>query len=349
MSSLMRSDLWEPAFVFGLSATGVGLSLFHSRRSGLVDIPNHRSSHTVPTPRGGGIGLVVSVFAVAAYELGQSDQQFRPLLALLAAALALLTFIGWLDDRGSMPVALRLLVHFACGVAVALLVNAIAPMAGVINIAWLALWICWTAASINIVNFMDGIDGMVACQGIVYGIFLYALVPPDIFGSRFGLLLAAACFGFLIWNWAPAKMFMGDVGSGPLGLFFVIGGALALPGARTALVFLPLFPLYLDALVTLIRRFNEREHLTAGHRSHLYQRMANGGIGHALVTSAYALAATVGALVALSVARVSTAGIALAVFLYCTGVTLAWKLADSKFSGEASSRLLDLGKGQRIE
>jgi UDP-N-acetylmuramyl pentapeptide phosphotransferase/UDP-N-acetylglucosamine-1-phosphate transferase len=202
----------------------------------------------------------------------------------------------------------------------------------------------WTAASINIVNFMDGIDGMVACQGIVYGIFLYALLPPDIFGSRFGLLLAAACFGFLLWNWAPAKMFMGDVGSGPLGLFFVIGGALALAGARTALVFLPLFPLYLDALVTLIRRFHRHEKLTDAHRSHLYQRMANGGLGHALVTSAYAFAATAGALVALSVRGVSTAQMALAVILYCIAVTLAWKLADSKFSVESNTRLREHGR-----
>lgn len=340
----MMSDLWESLFAFGLSGVGVGISLLYSRGFGLLDIPNHRSSHTVPTPRGGGIGLVVSVFAVAAYELGRSDQQLHALLGSLAAALALLTFIGWMDDRGSIPVALRLPVHFGCGVVVALLVNAVAPIAGVVNIAWLAWWIFWTAASINIVNFMDGIDGMVASQGIVYGIFLYALVPPDIFGSRFGLVLAAACFGFLLWNWAPAKIFMGDVGSGPLGLFFVIGGALALPGARTALVFLPLFPLYLDALVTLFRRFHRREKVTDAHRSHLYQRMANGGIGHTLVTSVYAFAATVGALIALSVTGASTTQIVLAVVLYCIAMTLAWKLADSKFSFEPNIRLSEHGR-----
>src|SRR5205823_4265605 len=123
---------------------------------------------------------------------------------------------------------MRLPSHLVCGCAVAVLVNAIAPMPGIINIAWLAWWIFWSTASINIVNFMDGIDGMVASQGGVYGLFLFALVHSDLPGSRFGLILAGACLGFLMWNWAPAKIFMGDVGSGPLGLLLVIGGALAL-------------------------------------------------------------------------------------------------------------------------
>src|SRR5205823_5721319 len=148
---------------------------------------------------------------------------------------------SWLDDRRRMSIAVRLPLHLLCGLAVAFLVNQAAPMPGILNLAWLAWWIFWTAASINIVNFMDGIDGMVASQGVVYGIFLYGLAPTHLPG-RFGLVLASACLGFLVWNWAPSKIFMGDVGSGPLGLLFIIGGTLALEDAPSVLVFLPLFP-----------------------------------------------------------------------------------------------------------
>jgi UDP-N-acetylmuramyl pentapeptide phosphotransferase/UDP-N-acetylglucosamine-1-phosphate transferase len=328
----MMPDLWGPAFGFALSAGGAGLTLRYGRQTAALDIPNPRSSHRVPTPRGGGIALVTSVIAVGAYELGRLGQRPNAVLAFLTAGLLMLTFVGWLDDRGSMPVSLRLAVHLTCGVSVALLVNQIAPVPGPINLIWLTWWVFWSVSSINIVNFMDGIDGMVACQGIVYGIFLFALLPSSLSGSRFGLALAAACSGFLLWNWAPAKMFMGDVGSGPLGLFFVIGGALALEGAPTALIFLPLFPLFFDALATLVQRFRKREKLTAAHRSHLYQRLANGGAGHAVVTSVYALAAALGALVALSVKNGSSRQISVAILAYCLAVAVAWKTADSKLS-----------------
>jgi UDP-N-acetylmuramyl pentapeptide phosphotransferase/UDP-N-acetylglucosamine-1-phosphate transferase len=239
-----------------------------------------------------------------------------------------------------MPVRARLIVHVACGIAVALFVNQLAPVPGPLNLAWLAWWLFWTVSSINIVNFMDGIDGMVACQGIVYGIFLFAISPANHSSACFGLTLAASCFGFLMWNWAPAKIFLGDVGSGPLGLFFVIGGELALESAPAIVIFLPLFPLYFDALVTLVRRFRREEKLTAAHRSHLYQRLANGGAGHALVTSFYALAGSLGALIGLTIRNASTARISVAIIAYCLVIAIAWKVADSRSSRLTANVLL---------
>lgn len=306
--------------------------LGYARRAGFFDVPNPRSSHSVPTPRGGGVALVASVLGVAAYEMARGSQVPLAVLVGLGVALAALALVGWMDDKGSMPVALRFPVHLGCGFAVALMVNQLAPMPGVLNSAWLAWWLFWTAASINIVNFMDGIDGMVAAQGVVYGVFLFALLPSETAGSRFGLILAAACLGFLLWNWAPAKMFLGDVGSGPLGLFFVVGGALALQGARAALVFLPLFPLFFDALVTLIRRFRHGEKLTVAHRSHLYQRMANGGYGHPFVTSIYALGAAIGAVVAVSVNGAPVTRIALAIGSYVVGIGILWSYMEMKLA-----------------
>jgi len=327
----MIHEVWEPLGAFFISVAGAGLALSYARRAGLLDVPNPRSSHSVPTPRGGGIALVSSVLAVAAYEVARIGQGSWPVFLALLGAISALALIGWMDDRDSLRVAIRLGVHLACGFAVASLVNAIAPLPGLLNIAWLAWWVFWTVASINIVNFMDGVDGMMASQGIVYGIFLFALISDSTLGGRFGLILAAACLGFLFWNWAPAKMFMGDVGSGPLGLFFVIGGALALKGAPATLVFLPLFPLFLDALLTMLIRLRRGERLTEAHRSHLYQRLANGGYGHALVTSIYALAASIGALVALSVKDASTSRIIAAIILYVLLVLIGWKLLHDRF------------------
>jgi UDP-N-acetylmuramyl pentapeptide phosphotransferase/UDP-N-acetylglucosamine-1-phosphate transferase len=340
----MTDYLWGPVLAFSLSAIGVGATFLYTRRIGLFDVPNYRSSHRVPTPRGGGIALVASVFALGAYAFVQTRQFPATTFALLAAAVVTLTLIGWLDDRKTIRVALRLSIHLLCGLAIALLVNEIAPLPGWINVLWLAWWAFWSVASINIVNFIDGIDGMIACQGIVYGLFLFSLMPFGSFGSSYGLILSGACLGFLIWNWPPAKMFLGDVGSGPLGLFFVVGGALALQSTKSALVFLPLFPIFLDALLTILVRFRRGEDLTDPHRMHLYQRLANGGAGHAPVTLAYGLFAALGAVVAFAVKNAAPLAMASAIAAYCGVVMLAWKVGDSRFptgsrSGKAETLL----------
>lgn len=328
----MTEEMWVAIIAFALSIIGVALARGYARRAGLLDIPNHRSSHSVPTPRGGGIALVGSLLVVGSYEVLRAGEGIPRVFLVLVAAIVALASVGWMDDRGSLRVGLRLVIHLTCGLAVGMLVNEIAPLPGFVNIAWLAWWVFWTVASINIVNFMDGVDGMVASQGVVYGAFLSAMSPGSTMSARFGLVLAAACLGFLVWNWAPAKMFMGDVGSGPLGLFFVIGGALALEQVSAALVFLPLFPLFLDALVTVAIRFRRGEKLTDAHRSHLYQRLANGGYGHARVTSIYAIAAGIGALVALLVKDGSPSRVAVAILVYVALIVFGWKLLHDRYA-----------------
>lgn len=316
---------------FVCSALGAGIVLRYSHRAGLVDVPNHRSSHAIPVPRGGGVAVVLAIIFAVGYEVRGRGWPPHGHMAILGAAVALLTAVGWLDDRGHMPVRLRFLLHVACGLAVALLVDGMRPQTGMFHVAWLAWWLFWTTASINIVNFMDGIDGMIASQGIVYGIFLFVLLQPQRAGAQFGLVLAAACGGFLLWNWAPAKIFLGDVGSGPLGLLFVAGGALALEGAHAVLVFLPLFPLFLDALVTLLRRIRRGEQLTEPHRTHLYQRVANGGLGHAPVSITYAGAAAVGALSAVLVKDAPPLWIGVTITGYVIAVLVAWRWVDRRF------------------
>ncbi len=321
------------AFAISLALTAV--MLFHARRRGLVDVPNHRSSHSRPTPRGGGIGLVAGVMALSALAVARRNTASPAVWGLVATAVLLLVAVGWLDDRQSMPVSLRFPVHVAAGATAALLVSVVTAgrFAAVTYLLWLAAWLFWATASINIVNFMDGIDGMVAVQGVVYGIFLFLLLPAALPGAAFGLALGGACLGFLVLNWAPARIFMGDVGSGPLGLFFAVGGALALQDAHAALVFLPLFPLYLDSLLTLVLRHRRGEKLTEAHRSHLYQRVANDGVGHAPVTTGYGLAAAAGAAVALATRSAPAGVMAAAIAAYCAVVLLVWVLLDRRFPG----------------
>src|SRR5688572_29033970 len=117
-------ESWILPFCFMVSAIGVGLTLLHARRAGIVDVPNHRSSHTIPTPHGGGLALVAAVLAATSIELGTAPTDYSLYVAILGIAVAGLGVIGLLDDRGHVPVALRLPIHVACGLAVALLVNA---------------------------------------------------------------------------------------------------------------------------------------------------------------------------------------------------------------------------------
>ncbi|MFL5482603.1 MAG: MraY family glycosyltransferase [Gemmatimonadaceae bacterium] len=322
---------------FAISILGVGLMLRVSRRAGVLDIPNHRSSHSVPTPRGGGVALVAAVLWGLTTELVSRHVGIQLSDVALIVAIVALAAVGWLDDTRSMRVGVRLAVHIACGVAITLVVAARGPHAGVLEFLWLAWWVFWTVASINIVNFMDGLDGMVSAQGVVYGVFVFSLASRGSTGSQFGIVLAAACFGFLLWNWSPAKMFMGDVGSGPLGMFFVIAGAFALGSAPASLLFLPLLPLFLDAFLTVLLRIRRREQLTQAHRSHLYQRLANGGWGHARVTSLYALAAAFGAVLALCVRNGSGAQLITAIAGYGILVVLGWTLLDRRIREVAAT------------
>src|SRR2546423_633499 len=153
---------WEFVIAFAISAAGARWALWYTRRLGLLDLPNHRSSHIVPTPRGGGIALVGAVVLTWLYVGLRGNEIPRLAFLSVLTAIILLATVGWMDDRRSLRVGSRLSVHLLCGIAVAVLLNGVAKMPPVLNFAWLSLWIFWTVASINIVNFMDGLDGMVA-------------------------------------------------------------------------------------------------------------------------------------------------------------------------------------------
>lgn len=284
-----------------LGALLVGLVRWDARRRGVIDQPNARSSHVAPTPRGGGLGLLVAFALGLAFAHSRGGGSLTLTAVLTSAAIAVVGAIGWIDDHGGAPVRLRLVVHLAAGfLLLPLALSSALPIPTGLAIVW---WVFWTVSAVNVVNFVDGIDGIIGLQAAVYGGFVSLVGLPGGGVHESATALVGASVGFLLWNWNPARIFMGDVGSGALGVVFVALGAGLLAEGQVGFVaaFAPLAPMFLDASVTLVRRARRGERLGEAHRSHLYQRLANGGWGHARVAFLYAAlsaAAAVGACLA---------------------------------------------------
>jgi UDP-N-acetylmuramyl pentapeptide phosphotransferase/UDP-N-acetylglucosamine-1-phosphate transferase len=285
MTFTLVAELVLLCFVVSLAATGGVLWWLRHRQ--IMDEPNHRSSHTRPTPRGGGLALV-PVLALAWLGIAILGMAPAATFAVIAVALAL-AFLCWRDDRGGLPVLQRFGAQF-----VAILVGLLfVPGAGhvfqgllppVLDYALTALLWLWF---VNLYNFMDGIDGITGGQTVAigFGVALVGFLSLDPNGGSLplGLTLGATAMGFLAWNWAPAKLFLGDVGSIPLGYltgWLLLG--MAGEGRWAPALILPLYYL-VDATVTLLRRAARFERVWHAHREHFYQRAVQAGLGHAAV------------------------------------------------------------------
>lgn len=259
---------------------------------GLLDIPNPRSSHITPTPRGGGAAIVLAV-TVACLGLWIRREIDGHLLAALLGGVAVAA-LGFVDDRYQLRAGTRLAVHVIAalwaldwlGGLPSLLVGnwslsfgAAGYVVGTIALVWV----------LNLFNFMDGIDGLATSEGIfvTWGGALVAVVAPVTNGAwPAALVVGAACAGFLVWNWPPAKIFMGDVGSGYLGYVIAV---LALAEARVDPVALWVWLIlggffWVDATMTLLRRLLRGEAIHTAHRSHAYQWLARRWGRHQRVT-----------------------------------------------------------------
>lgn len=270
-----------------LSCLGTRALIPLLRRRARLDIPNERSSHTVPTPRGAGIAVVGAVLLawIALTLAGRAPA------AVGAAALgaAIIAVVSWCDDWRGVSPALRLVAQ-AAAVAIGL---AALPAGGILRdwlgpvpaLALAALAWLWF---VNLFNFMDGIDGLAGGEAAALGagLSLYAGIGAGHDPALAALAAAAAgaAGGFLVWNWAPARIFLGDVGSAPLGyLFGFLLLGLVFRGHWKIALILPLYFLA-DASVTLARRLLRGERVWLAHREHFYQRAVQRGLGHAAVT-----------------------------------------------------------------
>jgi Fuc2NAc and GlcNAc transferase len=260
----------------------------------LLDIPNDRSSHTKPTPRGGGLGFVIA-FALTSAALPFLTHSENPILEPIDAlyiwlVLLPLAIVGIVDDRHSVPSAIRYLIQLsAASIAVFCFGTFPQPWLTPLGLVGTAIAVVLTVigmtALINFYNFMDGLDGLVAGVTVVQLGFLAIELNQPIL-----LLLLVALLGFLWWNWAPAKIFMGDVGSTVLGAMVAIG--LLHQSSNTIQSWSALaitLPLVADAIYTLIRRLQQHENIFKPHRTHVYQRLQQAGWSHASVASSYIL------------------------------------------------------------
>lgn len=261
--------------LLGLVLTGVVLTWL--RRKAILDAPNDRSNHTVPTPRGGGIAVSASLL-VGWWGIGiiRPDLATGLPMALILPVLGL-CLISWIDDLKGLGAAIRLPAHLlACCIGALALPGEGAVFQGVLP-GWLDLTLTvliWTGF-LNFYNFMDGIDGITGVEtvAIAIGLVLVAtFLPHETLPLAGPIAVGAATLGFLWWNWSPAKLFMGDIGSIPLG--FALGWFLlflAAKGYWVAAVILPGYYL-MDAGVTLIRRAARLEKIWQAHKEHFYQR-----------------------------------------------------------------------------
>lgn len=260
----------------------------------LLDIPNGRSSHTLPTPRGGGVAIVIS-YLVALVWMLWAGLMGRDLFLAMFGAGALIAALGFLDDHGHIAARWRLLGHFFAaawalfwlGGLPAISVFGMTLDPGLIVNVLTAFYLVWL---LNLYNFMDGIDGIASVEAIcvcVGAAIIYALSGVATL-VWLPTLLACAVAGFLFWNFPPAKIFMGDAGSGFLGIML---GCLSLQGAWISSQFLWVWLILLgvfivDATVTLIRRLVRGDKVYEAHRSHAYQFASRRFGKHLPVTSA---------------------------------------------------------------
>ncbi|WP_421864771.1 MraY family glycosyltransferase [Motiliproteus sp.] len=265
----------------------------YAARLRLIDIPNERSSHIKPTPRGGGLAIWLSYSLALIFYYDSLSSGLQELAGLLLVGGGVIALVGFLDDRFGIPVWPRFIVHL---VVAALCVGEIErlpvlPVPGVeVSLGWLGyglftLLIVWT---INLYNFMDGIDGIAAAQAVCVasGAALVLMLVGRIEEASLLLLLAVCCFAFLFWNWPPAKIFMGDVGSAYLGfviaIFAIVSALEKGVSIWTWMILMAVF--WVDATCTLIWRMSTKQSWRQAHRSHVYQVMARQWASHKKVT-----------------------------------------------------------------
>jgi UDP-N-acetylmuramyl pentapeptide phosphotransferase/UDP-N-acetylglucosamine-1-phosphate transferase len=265
----------------GLASWLVAAAIAYAQRRGMLDHPGQRRSHAVATPRGGGIGIVLAALITVPGALLTLPAAWPPVLvAALAGSLALVALIGWRDDHQPLGVLPRLGVQLLAVAlfGAALLVPAHAWI-------WLPLLVLAGGWSINLHNFMDGIDELLAQQAIFVcaglGILAASLGQPAL--ATAALCIAAATIGFWRYNRSPARIFMGDVGSGSLGLLIAALVAMCwrqAPGLLwPALILCSSF--VADASLTLLSRFLRGRRWYTAHREHLYQWLVRSGFTHA--------------------------------------------------------------------
>jgi len=286
----------------GILFVGAVLVTRYMLKRQILALPNHRSSHEMPTPSSGGVSIVLITLLgyLAYYVVGESITNWLPLLGLGAASL-LVAVVGLFDDLGRLASFKIKLLSQIVGVAILLACGLVVdrvtlPLIGSVE---LGLWgylvtLVWVVGLTNAFNFMDGLDGMAGGTAVVAAL-CFALIAFDqgaILIFVVSYVIAASVFGFLVYNFPKARIFMGDVGSQFLGFLFAALAVLALKTGEPSISFwvMPLlfFHFIFDTAYTFVRRLRAGEVVTDAHRSHLYQLINRLGWSHPKVSLLYA-------------------------------------------------------------
>lgn len=259
---------------------------------GVVDRPNRRSSHSGVVVRGGGVGILLAILSMGGYQVWKTGDAVLGVVLTAALAVAAISF---LDDLSSIRPGIRIMIHFAAALAAVWFV--VSPGAGsnqdgILGIGVVALGVIWLVGYTNVFNFMDGINGLASAQAIITGLGVplvcYLGGAMDIEpATRLSLILGAAAAGFMPHNFPRARMFMGDVGSAPLGflLAMVLVWVVSVAGPAYVVPILLLHSNFLlDAGITLLRRVARGDRWYEPHREHFYQRLIRSGRSHLFVT-----------------------------------------------------------------
>ena len=302
--------------VLGLFAavfSGLGIEFlrrYAERQRVLIDIPNERSSHSQPKPRGGGIMIVlITLIGVLGLLLIGPARSISLLTFLICGGI--IAFVGWIDDMRSLSTTLRLAIQVLCALVSILGIGyfdklTVGNSAFSFGLVGILFTIIWIVGLTNAYNFMDGIDGIAGGQAVVGGLAWlgFGLIQQVPIVSIIGLLIASSSLGFLWHNWQPSRIIMGDVGATFLGYSFAVLPLLFenhTPILENGLWFsmLVLWAFLADTGITMLRRALRRENIFQAHRSHFYQRLVISGWSHARVSALYIVLSVLGSLFAI--------------------------------------------------
>lgn len=284
--------IWVVLASFLFSFLLTGYMRHYALKKNIIDNPNERSSHTIPTPRGGGVSIVITFLMVLVALIVSHQIEPNTGLILVGAGLGV-AVLGFLDDHGHINSMLRLAIHFIIAISAVFFLGGFSDVKlfnGSLELGWSAniiavLFLVWL---LNLYNFMDGINGIASVEAIttVLSLALIYLLLDIHLSSELLFILAASVFGFVLWNFPKARIFMGDAGSGFLGLILGILALISLkvdPALFCAwIICLGVF--VVDATFTLIRRVINGHKMYDAHRTHAYQYASRKYNSHTTVT-----------------------------------------------------------------
>ncbi len=281
-------------FVFSFALTWA--LRIYALKNNVIDIPNQRSSHSIPTPRGGGVAIVISFLVGIIFFCLTGMVPVSQMLSLFIAG-AITAVVGFLDDHGHIAARWRLLMHFLAAAAGLYFLGRF-PVIDLFGYQFSAGWLgmlfglVYLAWMLNLYNFMDGINGLASMEAIAFALMSVVVVvfgaPNALAVSQITLLLLLACaaLGFIFWNFPSAKIFMGDAGSGFLGITIgLLVLHVALLDGKLFLAEICLLGVFIvDATITLLRRLIGGKKVYEAHASHTYQILARKYESHKPVT-----------------------------------------------------------------